>query len=180
MKKGFTLIEILLVVLTVSLLMVATGGILFGIFNSKSKNEALDKISQGGNFVVNEIRKNVINANGNGENGGIFSCPVGTYGNSITFVNVKDNVRTTILCFDSGTDGYKIASISGKSVGTTVVLFQKNSDLQLGSCANFVTCSTLPSLQLSNIKFNFNLGAGSAGLSSGTTKSFSLDVTLRN
>lgn len=180
MKKGFTLIEILLVVSAMSLVMVSISGILFGVFGSKSKNEAIDKIEQSGDFLLSELKKNMLNTDGSGENGVDFTCPMDVAGSSVTFTNIKDGDKTTILCFNDATSGYKIASISGKSVGTTVVLFQKNDDLRLSNCANFVICSTLPSLQLSDIKFNFVLNAGTAGLSSGTSKAFSVDVTLRN
>lgn len=180
MKRGFTLIEILLVVSAMAMLMASLSGILFGIFGSKSKNEAIDRIEQSGSFVLSEIKKNVINTNGDGENGVDFVCPMDVGGTSITFESIKDGEKTTIMCFEDPVDGYKIASISGKSVGTTTVLFQKNDDLVLNNCGNFVVCTTLPSLQLSDVKFNFILNAGTFGLSSGTSKSFSVDVTLRN
>ena len=132
-------------------------------------------------MILNELKKNILNASSETENGIGFSCPMNDYSNSITITNVKDGDKTIISCFyDSTTNSYKIASISGKSVGTTVYLFQKNNDLVLNSCDNFVTCSTLPSLQLSEVKFNFNLGAGVFAQSEGTTKSFSIDVVLRN
>ena len=53
-------------------------------------------------------------------------------------------------------------------------------DFKINNCSSFVSCSTLPSLQLSGVKFNFTLEAGSAVLSKGVTKVFNLDVTLRN
>jgi type II secretory pathway pseudopilin PulG len=182
MKKGFTFIEILIVISLIMIIIASISGIMSGVFSSQSKNKATDKINQNGSWILNELKKNILNANSNGYNGADsnFNCPMGG-GTSMVMTNVKDGEKTTISClYDSGTNSYKIASISGKSVGTTVYLFQKNNDLVLDSCSNFVTCSTLPSLQLSEVKFNFNLGAGVFGLSSGTTKSFSIDVTLRN
>lgn len=181
MKKGFTLIEIILVVSAMVILITSLSGIFFGVFGSKNKNEAIDKITQNGNFILDEIKKNVINADGSGENGVDFSCSINDFGTSITYKNVKDGESTTISCLSDPNGGYRIASISGKlGVGTTMILFQKNNDLQLNNCNNFVTCSTLPSLQLSDVKFNFILNAGTEGLSSGTSKAFFIDVTLRN
>jgi type II secretory pathway pseudopilin PulG len=183
-KTAFTLIEILIVVGVVMLIMVSISGIMSGVFTSQNKNKASDKITQNGSWILNELKKNVINADKNGENGGQFTCPDPGPGTSITIINVKDKekVKTIITCFDSIVDGYKIASISSKTVGvgTTVYLFEDKNDLVLESCSNFVSCSTSPSLQLSNVNFNFTLKAGVDGLSSGTTKSFSMDVTLRN
>lgn len=182
MKKGFTFIEILIVISLIMIIIGSISGIMSGVFSSQSKNKATDKINQNGSWILNELKKNILNANSSGYNGADsnFNCPMGG-GTSMVMTNIKDGEKTTISClYDSGTNSYKIASISGKSVGTTVYLFQKSNDLVLDSCNNFVTCSTLPSLQLSEVKFNFNLGAGVFGLSSGTTKSFSIDVTLRN
>jgi hypothetical protein len=179
MKKGFTLIEILIVVGVVMLIMVSISGIMSGIFNSQNKNKAIDKIDQNGSWILDELKKNILNANSGGENGGEnFSCPL-SIGTSILIRSVKDGNRTVISCVGNQTDGFKIASASIER-NVTVDLFQDNQDLRLIDCNNFVTCSTLPSLQLSNVKFNFKLQAGVAGLSSGTTKTFSIDVTLRN
>ncbi|MDD4135805.1 MAG: type II secretion system protein [Candidatus Shapirobacteria bacterium] len=180
MKRGFTLIEILVVTSLIMVIIGSISGIMSGVFSSQSKNKAIDKINQNGSWILNELKKNILNANSNGYNGADsnFNCPMGG-GTSMVMTNVKDGEKTTISClYDSSTDSYKIASIS--AVGTTIFLFQKNNDLYLENCNSFVNCSTLPSLQLSKVSFNFNLGAGVFGLSSGTTKSFSLDVTLRN
>lgn len=180
-KNGFTLIETLVVVGSIMLIMTSIGGIMFAVFSSKSRNEANDRISQNGNWILNELKKNVLNASNESENGIRFTCPVGDIGNSITITNIKDGERTRISCFyDTGSQSYKIASISAKAVGTTVFLFQKNNDLVLTDCSNFVTCSTLPSLQLSEVKFNFSLGAGVFGSDNGVTKPFFVDITLRN
>lgn len=181
MKRGFTLIEILVVTSLIMVIIGSISGIMSGVFSSQSKNKATDKINQNGSWILNELKKNILNAESKGVNGGdYFSCPMGG-GASMVMTNVKDGEKTTISCLDFGTEGFKIASISGKKdVGTTIYLFQKNNDLYLENCNNFVTCTTLPSLQLSKVSFNFNLGAGVFDLSSGTTKSFSLDVTLRN
>lgn len=181
-QAGFTLIEILVITSLIMIILGSISGIMSGVFSSQSKNRAIDKINQNGSWILSELKKNILNANSATENGFMFNCPVGVSGNSIMITNVKDGEKTTISClYDSSTDSYKIASISGKSVGTTVYLFQKNNDLYLSGCgSSFVTCTTLPSLQLSTVTFNFDLGAGVFGLSSGTTKSFSIDVTLRN
>jgi len=177
-KKGFTLIEILVVVGVILVIVTSISGVMSGVFNSQGKNKAIDKISQNGEFVLSELKKNILNANSGTENGVGFSCPMDETGNSITITNIKDGNKLTISCLNSGSGGYKIASIS--AIGTTVYLFQKNNDLILNGCNDFVTCSTLPSLQLSEVKFNFVLGTGVTNLSSGTTKYFSLDVNLRN
>lgn len=174
-KNAFTLIEILIVVGSIVLVMGAISGVMFGVFSAISKNKAIAGINDSGNWVMAEIKKNIINANSDD-----FSCPVGV-GTSIQIVNVKDGDRTTIACLGDVDSDYKIASISARGVGTTVTyLFQKNKDLKLNSCA--VSCSTLPSAQLSTVNFNFNLESAVFGSPDGigTTKTFSVDITLRN
>ncbi|MDD4784936.1 MAG: type II secretion system protein [Candidatus Shapirobacteria bacterium] len=181
MKKGFTLIEVLIVVSVTVLIIASISGIMSGVFISQSKNKAGDKITQNGVWILNELKKNVLNIdNNNSKNGGKFTCPVNTDGSSIVITSIKDGERTTIKCLDT-IDGYKIASISGKTgVGTTIYLFQGMKDIMLRDCNTFVSCSTLPSSELSNVKFNFTLEAGMETLSIGLTKNFSIDVTLRN
>ena len=124
MKKGFTLIEILVVVSVIVVIMASIAGIMSGVFKSQNKNKATDKINQSGNWILNELKKSTLNANSNDINGGsYFSCPMNNVGTSMMVTNVKDKKKTTIACLNSGVDGYKIASISGEK---TVYLFQKN------------------------------------------------------
>lgn len=184
MKKGFTLVEILIVVSVTVLIIASISGIMSGVFISQSKSKANDKITQNGVWILNELKKNILNVdNTNSRNGSKFTCPVNSNGNSITVTSIKDGETTTIKCLDT-VDGYKIASISGRrtglGVGETIYLFQGMKDAQLRDCSNFVSCSTLPSLVLSRVKFDFTLEAGTETLSVGVTKNFLIDVTLRN
>jgi len=182
MKKGFTLIEILIVVSVVVLIITSISGIMSGVFVSQNKNKSSDKITQNGAWILNELKKNILNTdNINSQNGGKFTCPIDTFGSEITITNFRDGEKTIIKCLGDS-NGYKIASISSKMVGVgkTVYLFQSVEGLTLSDCSNFVSCSTLPSLQLSNVKFNFTLEAGLGSMSTGVGKSFSVDITLRN
>ncbi len=176
-NSGFTLIEILVVVGVVMIIMLSLSGIMSGVFSSQDKNKASNKIDQNGNWILSELKKNILNADSKSENGLKFNCSVGV-GSSIEITSVKDGEKTLITCLGSG-DDFKIASISA-AIGTTVYLFEKNKDLQLDNCNSFISCSTLPSLELSNVSFNFNLKAGNNILSGGTSRAFSMDVTLRN
>lgn len=179
-QVGFTLVETLVVAGVIMMIMVSIGGIVGGVFNSQRKNKTMEEISQSGGWIINELRKNVLNADGSGENGDEFICPIGV-GTSMVITNIKDRIKTTLVCFDGGNEGYKIASISGKSVGTTTFLFQKDNDLVLNDCGNFITCTISPDTgRLSGVKFNFNLGANTNDSTVGTTKVFSVDLTVRN
>ena len=178
MKKGFTLVELLVIVGVMMIIMVSIGGIVSGVFSSQRKNKVLEKISISGGWVLNELKKNILNSDGTN-----FVCPAfGSYGSSITMTNVKDGEKTTITCFNDANGDYKIASISGKSVGTTIYLFEKNNDLVLRNCENFVSCESMPdtSSKLSKVKFNFTLGASDQDNLIGQTKVFSTDLTVRN
>ena len=164
-KNGFTLIEILIVVAMVMVIMVSISGIMSGVFNSQNKNRASDLITQNGSWILNELKKNVLNADSSGQK---FNCT----SNSVQMVSVRDGEITTIQCANAN-----IASVSAK--GGTVNLIN-NKELRLTGCGSFVTCSTMPSSQLSKVTFKFDLGSGAEGSLSETTKNFSIDVTLRN
>jgi len=167
-KNGFTLIEILIVVGVVMIIMVSIGGIMSGVFTSQNKNKSSDTITQNGSWILNELKKNVLNADSNGQN---FTCT----NNSILITSVKDKETTTITC----TENDNIASQSGVPTRPIVYLLN-NEELRLTGCSNFVECEILPNGQLSKVTFDFDLGAGVVGLTSETAKNFSIDVTLRN
>jgi type II secretory pathway pseudopilin PulG len=159
---GFTLIEIIVVVASTALLMTAIAGITLGIFKSQNRNDATNKVVQNGNFILNELRNDILNS-GNGN----ITC---INNNSIGITNSNDGGSTVISC---NTVTNNIASTSGS------VQNLNNSDGNVIDCtSSFVSCVTLPSLQISNVKFNFGIGATTAGV--GTTQYFSIDVSVRN
>jgi hypothetical protein len=86
----------------------------------------------------------------------------------LSLINNNDGETTTISC-----GGEQIASTSG-----TKVVYLDSGDVTVTDCSNFVTCSTLPSLEISNIKFKFGIGASTSGV--GITQNFEMDVTVRN
>jgi hypothetical protein len=167
MKKGFTLIEILVVVAMIMVIMVSISGIMSGVFNSQNKNKASDLITQNGSWILNELKKNILNADSSGHN---FNC-ANDYSN-IQITSVKDGEISTIRCIE----GNNIASESDRGAVNLV----NNKELRLTGCGSFVTCSTMTSSQLSNVIFNFDLSSGAEGSLSETTKNFSIDLTLRN
>lgn len=169
MKKGFTLIEIIVIVGALSLIMISLTSILSGVFNSQSKNKSNDIINQQGNWVMEEIKKNLLNASGVG-----FICPTGV-GQSVSFQNIKDGNRTVLECLGSN-GNYRIASSS--AIGTT--LFTNNGSLKLTNCDEFISCETLPSLKVSGVTVKFNLNTGDVLSPTYVTKDFELKVTLRN
>jgi hypothetical protein len=172
-KNAFTLIEILVVVGAIVLIIGSVTGVMFGIFSAISKNEAIGNINNSGNWIVEEIKKNTMNAKSDD-----FTCSLGV-GSSIEILNVKDGEKSIIACIGPEGD-YKIASLSAYplDIGTTTYLFQENKELSLVSCS--VGCSILPSSQLSTVNYSFILRSEIFGSSAGITKPFSVDVTIRN
>lgn len=168
-QAGFTLIEIIIIVGVLALIMVSLTSILSGVFNSQNKNKSNDLINQQGNWVIDEIKKNLVNSSSVG-----FTCPEGI-GQSVSFLNIKNGDRTILSC--SGSSGnYNIASSSANGAN----LFIKNNNLQITDCSNFVSCETLPSSEVSIVKVKFNLNANDVSSPAYVTKDFELNVTLRN
>lgn len=168
-KSGFTLVEIIVIIGTLSLIMISLTGILSGVFNSQKKNQSNDTINQQGNWIIDEIKKNLMNASSVG-----FSCPVGI-GQSIGFQNVKNGNVTVLGCLGTSGD-YRIASSSANSA----TLFTNNGSLKLTDCTGFVSCEILPSSEVSDVKIKFKLEYGESLSPIYVSKDFELNVTLRN
>jgi hypothetical protein len=154
------------VVGSVILIITSISGIMFEVFNSQNKNKSSDIVNQSGSWILNELKKNVLNADSSGQK---FICT----SNSILITSIKDGDTTTISCDD---DNGNIASESAR----TTVNFINNKELILTGCDTFVSCTSLDNGQLSKVTFNFTLANGMGNLSTGTSKNFSIDVTLRN
>jgi prepilin-type N-terminal cleavage/methylation domain-containing protein len=162
MKKnnGFTLIEIVVVTAAVALIMVAVIGLVVTTLKIQNQTKSNSKVVSNGNTILNELKKNILNSNKKN-----ITC-AGS-GLSITLTNNSDGKVTTISC-GSG----KIASSSAATI------YLNSGDVTVTDCSNFVTCSTLPSLELSGVKFKFRIGASTSGV--GMTQNFEMDVTVRN
>lgn len=162
MKKGFTLIEIMVVLAITGLIMASVMAILGGSFRVNNRNKWLGKIEENGGFALAEIRRNILDANR------ILPCGVGS---SVSFNNMDDGNLTTIVCEDG-----KIASVSANTIDLTA------SDVTVSDCSTFVTCDTLSSSTVSNVNFSFTLGAGISGgePQDYVIKKFESKVSVRN
>lgn len=143
MKKGFTLIEVMVVLGITGVIMTSVMAILSGSFKVNNRTKWLGKVEQNGSFALGEIRRNILNANK------ILPCGIG---NSISFTNMDDGNLTTIIC-----ENEKISSVSAETIDLT------NDQVTVSDCNTFVTCDTLPSSDISNVNFSFTLGAGISG-----------------
>jgi len=164
---GFTLIEILVVVVVTGLIMTSVVGITLSAMKSQNRTKSLNKISQNGVFILNELKRNILNSNKIG-----ISCPV-TTGMSIGVTSLFDGDTSYIGC-DSVTG--KISSVSAQRPADVVIL--SGTEVTVSGCDNFVSCSISPSGEIVGVDFSFSLSANTAGV--GATKDFVETVTVRN
>lgn len=143
-NKGFTLIEILVVLAVSVSLLVVMGGIMTSTFKAKNNSINLESISSEANSIFYLLKKNVFEADS-----GTISCPVGV-GVSISF-ETKTGGFTRLWC-DVATN--KIASVSAESG----VFSLNSSSTILQNCDNFVTCQTNDAGAVSRVDFNLNIG----------------------
>ena len=155
--RGFTLIEIVVVVAVMGLLLVAILNVITATFKSQNLTKSNTKIMTNGNWILSELKKNVLNSRS-------ITC----ISSAEIDLTSSNNELTRIICANNGGK----LQISSNSAQLT------SNEINVISCANFVTCTTLPSLEIGSVQFNFRIGATTAGV--GATKNFSLDVTVRN
>ena len=163
-KFGFTLVEIMIVTIAVGLIMTAMVGIMLSTFRSQNRTKASTMVSQNGASILSELRRNIFNSSSQKIN-----CIDNT---SIGITNISDNESTILSCENVG----GVTQIASTSALHSAVL--SGSEITVINCASFVSCETLPSLEISAVNFNFSLSSSIAGV--GTTQDFSLKVTVRN
>ena len=161
-KKGFSLIEIVVVAGTMAVVMVTVSQVLFNSFRSKNRVEKADDLEQSGNWVLEELRKNVINSLGVG-----LTCD--TPGR-LTLSSASDGEVTTLTCSEDG----QIASASAS----------RTDDLLSGghlasNCGNFVSCDPRPQGGVGTVNFQFTLTAP-GGSDIGVSRVFHSRVVVRN
>ena len=148
-KRGFTLIETVIVVSVLAIIMVSVTSILFNSMLAGKKADAGDVLEQNGNMVLQAIRNLFLNSDGNN-----VSCgTIGVGSTAIIFTNKHDGSTTAFDCFEN----VKIASESANSTN----LFREQK-LVVSGCDNFVTCDTFPSSggRVSVADFSFVLTVG--------------------
>lgn len=165
MKKGFTLIELVIVVSVLAIILVTVTTVLLTSFRARSRVDISDKLEQNGNFALAEIRNNILNSDGQN----VVFCG----GNTISFVNKQDGATITLSC----ADGDKIASASAVTQRLT------SADVVALNCATFVSCSSLVSGIVSTVDFKFVLATNtmpSVGIAETISRAFETKVVIRN
>ena len=149
MKRGFTLIETLVVVGITGLLIVSVGGILTGFLKAKRGAEVSKTVQAAAAAVTERLKMNLLGATGS------INCGTGIGETALTF-ETGDGGQTRLVCDYSGN---KIASESAH--GNYNLL---NEGVEITDCNDFINCTTLPSTEISLIKFKFSLGVSGGDL----------------
>ena len=162
-KFGFSLIEIVVVVGSFGMIIVAVISTILLTFRSQNKINSNNKLNDNGVNILMELKRTIFN----GDSTNII-CGVG--GTSVIVVNRNDKSETILSCADG--------VISASVLATKVNL---NSDeVSVVSCQDFVTCVNKvgSSEVVGVVNFKFGLGTTTVGVS--TTKFFDTSVTTRN
>lgn len=166
--KGFTLIEMVVVVGVVGMLMTAVLLVLSGTFRGKTRVETADRVEQNGTYILAELRKIALGADGFG-----ITCPAGGVGESVTLTSYRDGGVTTLTCLE----GDQIASESA----TAEVVDLVAEGIRLSNCAGFVSCDLGSDLEVLGLNFNFTLSLGDSGFGAGLVeRDFRSKVVVRN
>lgn len=169
MKKGFTLVEMLVVVTVMGLIMIGITDILLNTFKAKTKTDVNNRLEEGGAQLMSDLRYNVLNASAVG-----IACPISGAGNSVILTNKFDGNQTTLSCAEG-------AAISSSSATSTINL--TSIDVFATGCANFVTCSTAPDTGIVNaIDFKIGLAStlGGSSFENSSARIFENRVVVRN
>ncbi len=161
-RTGYTLVEIMVVVASVSLIMVATIGIILGSFKAQNRTESNDKIMENGSWILNELKRDIFNSYAD-------SIICADDGLSVEIKGLNDGQTTTLSCNQTAN---KIASAS--AIKESVL---NNNEVTITDCNNFVSCEVSGD-KITGVLFNFVLGATTNGV--GSSQVFSTRVTLRN
>ena len=166
MKKGFTLIEILVVVAVLGIIMTTVVTILLNSFKAKNRTDITNRLEAGGSYLMMDLRRNILNSIGSE-----IVCPVGGVGDSMVVVNRFDGQPTNLVCLETE------ARVSSISASGSFVL--SGTGVGVSGCNQFISCDTLPgSGEVGIINFNFDLRAITAGV--GVSQNFEIKAAVRN
>lgn len=164
-KKGFTLIEVLVVITILSIIMVFGITVISTVLNGGTKIALVSQIKQNGNYVTEVMSRYIRNATS------ISNAPA--CGNSLVLVQPDNSEVTFSLLPSDANNNNRIASNSA---------ILTNSDIKNGvnvSSLNF-TCDTTVNPPVVTINFTLTqpLSAGS-GVESQSSETFHTSVSLR-
>ena len=158
-NKGYTLIEMVVVVGSLGIIIVAVISTILVTFRSQNKVKANNKTSENGRMILTELRRNIFN-------GTSKSIVCGLGGSSVSIADLNIGTTTTsLVCRNNN-----IASNSATLNSSEVIVY---------GCQNFVTCTNKAGTsEVATVKFSFGLSSITAGV--GTSQMFDTIVTTRN
>lgn len=167
MKRGaFTLIEIVVMVAILGLIMSMLSLSLGFSFKLKDSTEGMEAVTTKGNFVMEELKKNVLDSKPE-----TISCgSTNVFINTVAF-DTRSGGRTTLSC--GGPTGAKIASESASELFNLT----QDSNVTLTSCG-FVRCNYLGG-DLQSLTFSFILKGSNVNLGTQVSASFSQTFSPR-
>lgn len=170
MKKGFTLIEMLVSAGIMALLSVVITQIFVATTRNSTKTDVLTDVRQNGNYALGVMERMIRSAKS------VTVCGV-TPTSSIEITN-EDNLQTTFTCVLDGDSGVsRIASDSGTIFG---IEYLTNNNFTVGSCASVFTCISGANYPSVAISFQLQQKSASASQYEKATETFITRVTLRN
>ena len=169
-KNGFTLIEIMVVVVILGVLAVVGSGAFFSILRGSVKTRMLQTVKQNGDYAISVMERMVRNARRIEE----------IDGQHIKIKN-PDGGTTTFRCC-GGSPNFLIASESGTLTCESARL--TSSEVKVENCGSVFTLVDLgqPEIRPAVVKINFNLSpeVSSTRPEEQATVNFQTTVTLRN
>ena len=168
MKRGaFTLIEIVVMVAILGLIMSMLSLSLGFSFKLKDSTEGMEAVTTKGNFVMEELKKNVLDARPE-----TISCgSTDIFINTVAF-DTRSGGRTTLNC------GGSPVAIASQSASELFNLTQ-DSNVSLASCGvGFVRCNYLGG-DLQSLTFSFILKGSNVNLGTQVSASFSQTFSPR-
>ena len=170
-NKGFTLIELMVVVTLISIMGIMTTQILIINIRSQKKSEIIKEVKQNGDFALSVMENMVRNAND------IVTASCNTNTNQFAILN-QDGFSTTFDC----SDGLQIASRSADyPTGNPLENYPLTSTkVSLEACNFRIVCPT-PPLSAKYVFINFSLKqAGGVSVEDTAKSDFQTTISLRN
>lgn len=181
--RGFTLLELLIVAVILTLLSVVVVQVFLATMRTNSKSEVVQDVKASGDHAIEMMSRMIQNAQSVQAPVSPASCD-GTPIDTVTFLN-QDGGQTTLSCIESG----GIARIASVSASQTVYLTGTNVTLvdstgATGVCANHAlsfSCLATGGLPISvSIAFTLKQSDNGASVFTAASSPFQTTVVLRN
>ena len=153
-QKGFTLLELLIVIALLTITVGVTGDIILSLVRSYSKTRVTNEVEQTGNLAMSKIEKEFRAALS------VSSPALGDTGDELSFIRVIDGVEHTITYTVEVTGGLlRREDINGTNISTAAIIDGEESAIK-----NPDTAFSLVQENPYVVKINFELRQGDSTL----------------